>query len=185
MWLERIILKMLSNQWDSFCLYCLQNSQDYKECTMNLLQCHTCRIWPPGESRGWTRWTGGWSRGRPGTRPGPAAAGWAARRSGAGSGTPWRWTWPGEIRSTNLRGTASEYLSIDIAMRTFPEMKYPKILRNTMTLQVSQSAHQDTVAVQAISRGIPIKITYKKRINDSLGVEFWMLYELTSLDTKP
>ena len=41
-----------------------------------------------------------------------------------------------------------------------------------MTLQVSQSAHQDTVAVQAISRGIPIKITCKKRINDSLGVEF-------------
>jgi hypothetical protein len=32
-------------------------------------------------------------------------------------------------------------------------------LRKTMTLQVTPSAHQDTVAVQAISKGIPIRIT--------------------------
>ena len=32
-------------------------------------------------------------------------------------------------------------------------------LKKTITLQVTPSAHQDTVAVQAISRGIPIRIT--------------------------
>ena len=60
---------------------------------------------------------------------------------------------------------------MDIAMRTLLVRKYPKILRETMTLQVSQSAHQDTVAFQAISRGMATRITWSQDIGYKLNMK--------------
>ena len=40
-----------------------------------------------------------------------------------------------------------------------------------MTLQVSQSAHQDTVAFQAISRGMATRITWSQDIGYKLNMK--------------